>query len=290
MKKITTLAEAFAAYARHNLFDASAATLNQFRVTLKHAARALGRDVTLSDLTDDLVLSVIQRLRSAGRSEATANKCRSNLLAIWRWLCRKGHLTVWPDVAKVREPRRIPVAWTRAELRRLFDALSSIPGHVAGIPARLWWVALHGVIWDTGERIGAVMQLRWSDISGDSILIRAETRKGRTADRSHRLHPSTVKMLAAIRGKPDGLVFPWDRTKDMLWLRYTAILQRAGLPCDRRHKFHAMRRTVASFYEAAGGNATELLGHSTRDVTRSHYLDPRIVGNEQQACDVLFRP
>lgn len=290
MLKITTLAEAFAAYARHNLFDASPATLNQFRVSLKHAARTLGRDVTLEDLSDDLVLSVIQRLRTAGRSEATANKCRSNLLAIWRWLCRKGHKQIWPDVAKVREPKRIPVAWTRAELRRLFDALGRLHGHVSGIPARLWWVALHGVIWDTGERIGAILQLRWSDISGDSILIRAETRKGRTADRSHRLHASTVRMLAAIRRQSDDLVFPWDRRHDVLWGHYSAILKRAGLPCDRRHKFHAMRRTVASFYEAAGGNATELLGHSTRDVTKTHYLDPRIVGGEQQACDVLFRP
>ena len=121
--KITTLAEAFAAYCRHVLIDASPATLNQFRVSLKHAQRALGKPVTLDDLTDDLVLAVIQ-----------------------------------------------------------------------------------------------------------------------------------------------------------------------GLPSDRRHKFHAMRRTVASFYEAAGGNATELLGHSTRDVTRTHYLDPRVVGQGVNACDVLFRP
>lgn len=290
MKKITTLAEAFAAYARHNLFDASPATLNQFRVSLKHAATSLGREVSLDDLCDDLVLSVIQRLRAAGRSEATANKCRSNLLAIWRWLCRKGHKQIWPDVAKVREPRRIPVAWTRSELRRLFDALGKLHGHVAEIPARLWWIALHSVIWDTGERIGAVLKLRWSDISGDAILIRAETRKGRTADRAHRLHPSTVRMLAAIRRQPDDLVFPWDRRYDVLWGHYSSILKRAGLPCDRRHKFHAMRRTVASFYEAAGGNATELLGHSSRDVTRTHYLDPRIVGGEQQASDLLFRP
>jgi integrase len=49
-----------------------------------------------------------------------------------------------------------------------------------------------------------------------------------------------------------------------------------------------MRRSVASHYEAAGGNATELLGHSSRSVTLA-YLDPRIVP-QQHAVDLLFRP
>lgn len=288
--KITTLAEAFAAYCRHVLIDASPATLNQFRVSLKHAQRALGKPVTLDDLTDDLVLAVIQGLRAKGRSPATANKCRSNLLAIWRWLCRKGHKAIWPDVAKLKEPRRIPVAWTREELGKLWQAISRQTGTIAGIPAASWWLALHSVCWDTGERIGAILALTWDDVSGDSLLFRAETRKGKTDDRAHRLHSSTAELLDRIR-KPHRLpVFPWDRSRDLLWDRYAKILRTAGLPSDRRHKFHAMRRTVASFYEAAGGNATELLGHSTRDVTRTHYLDPRVVGNAANACDVLFRP
>lgn len=40
--------------------------------------------------------------------------------------------------------------------------------------------------------------------------------------------------------------------------------------------------------EAAGGNATELLGHSSRKVTRQSYLDPRITG-PPAAVDLLFR-
>lgn len=289
--KINTLSDAFSAYSRHVLFDASPGTLNQFRVTMRHARAALGREVKLKDINDDLVLSVFERLKARGRSPATANKCRSNLLAIWRWLCRRNILKRWPDVSKLREPKRLPVAWSRNEVAKLWAALECLPGRVAGIPASDWWIALHSLVWDTGERIGAVLKLEWSDVGDDgTIVFRAENRKGRTADKVHRLHPTTVALLDRLRRPNNQVVFAWDRSRCMIWLRYAEILKRAGLPTDRRHKFHALRRTVASFYEAAGGNATELLGHSSREVTRQHYLDPRITGTISAACDVLFRP
>ena len=65
-------------------------------------------------------------------------------------------------------------------------------------------------------------------------------------------------------------------------------MQRAGLPDTREYKFHAIRKSTASHYEAAGGNATELLGHSSRKVTQG-YLDPRIV-RTKPAVELLFRP
>jgi hypothetical protein len=74
----------------------------------------------------------------------------------------------------------------------------------------------------------------------------------------------------------------------LLWPAYTEILKRAGLPHDRKSKFHRMRRTVASFFEAAGANATALLGHSARSVTEG-YLDPRLVRTPQPS-ELLPRP
>lgn len=200
-------------------------------------------------------------------------------------------LKQWPDVKKLKEPRRIPDAWTASEVRRIWAAVDGLPGAVSGLPARYWWAALVSVIWDTGERIGAVLLLRWDDVSEDgTVIFRAETRKGRTEDKLHKIHPTTIALLRRLVGQDESLVFPWDRSRCQVWAHYARILHRANLPTDRRRKFHALRRTVASFYEAAGGNATELLGHSSREVTRQHYLDPRIVGNVSAACDVIFRP
>jgi hypothetical protein len=50
-----------------------------------------------------------------------------------------------------------------------------------------------------------------------------------------------------------------------------------------------MRKSSASHYEAAlPGAATEMLGHSSRKITKA-YLDPRLTAAAQPA-DVLFVP
>ena len=64
------------------------------------------------------------------------------------------------------------------------------------------------------------------------------------------------------------------------------IMLAAGLPHSRAYKFHIFRKSVASHAEAAGGNATELLGHSARSVTL-RYIDRRIAP-ERHASDYLF--
>jgi hypothetical protein len=50
-----------------------------------------------------------------------------------------------------------------------------------------------------------------------------------------------------------------------------------------------MRRSVASHLQAAGIDACTALGHSSPEVTRKSYLDPRIVVTAK-TCDVLFDP
>jgi hypothetical protein len=70
-----------------------------------------------------------------------------------------------------------------------------------------------------------------------------------------------VQSLAAlkqIRSK-DGLVFPWPWCQSYLWKAFGDFLKRAGLPHDGKSKFHRIRKTVASYAEAAGGNATAML-------------------------------
>ena len=71
--------------------------------------------------------------------------------------------------------------------------------------------------------------------------------------------------------------------------RKFGILRVSGLPFDRKHMLHCMRRSTASFYEAAGGNATDLLDHSSRDITKKFYLDTRVLPMTGPAM-MEFRP
>lgn len=285
-----SLDQLFLEYRRRKLRSASPQTITQYEVTLRHAAAVHGGPVLLSDLSNDFVLDVMHDLSRRGRSPASANKQRSNLIALWNYACRKGLLTTWPDVEPLPEPKRSPLAWTPDQLQRLFAACSRADGWIGVVPAASWWHCLHAVIWDTGERISAVMALRWDDIDMQSgwIVIPGEFRKGKTEDKASRLHPDTIAAMRVIESPQRTLVFPFPFNRAMLWHRYRELLKAAGLPSDRKHKFHCLRKSVASYFEAAGGNATELLGHSSRAVTAA-YLDPRIL-SPKQASDVLFRP
>lgn len=265
-------------------------TRRLYECTLRSFARFAGREPLMSDLNDATIARYLCWYRSLPRSPASVNKERNNLLAMWRWANRRKFIDTWPDVEAETEPRRVPLAWTREQLRALYEALAAEPGVIGGVPACRWWLALHAVIWDTGERISAVLNLRWDtvDLSGGWLVVPASLRKGNRADKLSRLHADTVHSLRAIRLPSRAEVFPWPYCPNYLWHRYGRLLKTAGLPHDSRSKFHRLRRTVASFFEAAGGNATELLGHAHRRTTLA-YLDPRIVP-QQYAADLLFRP
>lgn len=264
-------------------------TRRLYATSLRSFGKFLARLPTLADLTDDCVNRYLAWFRRLPRAPASVNKERSNLLAIWRFAARKRYVDLWPDVEAEVEPDRVPQAWTDQQMFRLFAACGQETGVIASIPAGDWWRALHLVAWDSGERIGAVMGVRWPDVDlvGRWVLCRAETRKGKRADKLYRLAEDTATALRAIR-RPFERVFEWPYHRSYLWYKYAAILRRAGLPADRRSKFHRLRRTVASNFEAAGGDATALLGHSRRSITE-RYLDPRIC-QKQQAADLLYRP
>lgn len=265
-------------------------TRRLYQTSIRTFSKYLQRPARLEDLNDLTVNRFLDYYRRIPRSPYSANKERSNLLAIWRFACRKRFLEEWPDVMPDVEPDRIPQAWTADQIARLLATCETERGRIGPIPAASWWRTLHLVAWDTGERIGAIRDLQWHhvDLISGHILVPAELRKGKRRDRLFRIADDTVACLREMQSPPRPEVFPWPYSRTYLWHLYNRLLVRAGLPSDRHCKFHRIRRTVATYYEAAGGNATELLGHSSRSVTLA-YLDPRILP-AQQAVDLLFRP
>jgi integrase len=291
--RVTSLREFYATFFEPlRLRSRSQRTKDLYQTSLRNLAKFLERQPRLSDLSDDTINRYLAWFRALGRAPSSVNKERANVLAIWRFACRKHYVKDWPDVEMEIEPRRLPMAWLEHEVRALFAACTQEPGSICGVPAGLWWSCLLMVIWDSGERISAVAGLRWPaiDLRSGWVVVSAELRKGKRADRGYRLAPDTVAMLKSLRKHcRDDRVFPWPYTPNYLWLKFNVVLARAGLPTDRRSKFHRVRRSVASYFEAAGGDATQLLDHSDRRVTIRSYLDVRICG-QKQAADVLFRP
>lgn len=268
----------------------SSNTKRLYANTLNNFDRYLGREAKLLDLNDDTVAAYLGWIVGRGRAVPTANKERSQLVALASYAFRKHAIAEMLDVLPLTEPSRIPKAWTRGELQKLFAACRRLDGTLCDVPASRWWYALHSVLWWTGERIGAVMRLRWDAVDFESgwLVVPAELRKGKRRDKGFLLPAESVKALRAITNPVRTLIFPWPFNPTHIYFRYKKLLEAAGLPTDRKSKFHRMRKSTASHFEAAGGNATKLLDHTSRRVTEN-YLDPRIVGG-QNTSDFLFKP
>lgn len=258
-----------------------------YRHTVRSFSAFLNRPATLSDLDNDTVGMYLCYLNRRELSPYTVNKERSQLLAIWNFAARRKQVDRWPDVQPEIAPLRAPVAWLEPEMQRIVEQCLRVHGFVGRVPARDFWLALHLVLWDTAERIGAVLESRWSWLSGQWLSVPAAYRKGKRADAVYELSDETIEALERIRPLSGEKIFTWPHTKTYLWQRYGRILEKAGLPNNSRSKFHRIRRTVASYYAKAGGNATSLLGHQNPRTTQA-YLDPRIV-EVDQPHKLIFR-
>lgn len=268
-------------------------TTGLYALVIGHFSRFLNKDAAVEDFSDDTLARYASWRRADGRAVATVNGEIAKLKALWNFACKRGVLKKWPTIEDEPEPKRVPVAWMREELERLFQACRSARGRIGNVPACDYWTALVSVLWDSGERVGAVLQVQWHhlDAPGGWLTVPAEYRKGRVKERVLRLRPETVADVLKLKipkARSTDKIFAIPYTPSYLWALWADLLESAGLPTDRRSKFHRIRRSFASHLTAAGGNAQDALGHESMATTRL-YLDPRIT-TTTHPTDLLFRP
>ncbi|MCH8829629.1 MAG: site-specific integrase [Planctomycetes bacterium] len=253
-----------------------------------------GKPVLLSRITADLLRGFLTDYRQ-GSAATTVNGKRRILLVLWRYAHRWGFAGPPPgnwEIPKLPEPKRTPTAWTVEEFGRLLAAC--VVARPLDVNGTVWdsrhWRALLLTIYDTGERLGALLLTARRDLSSTGHLtIRGEHRKGKTRDIVRKLHPQTMESIEAL--PPHRLLFPWPFCKRVIWRHFEPILEAAGLPVDRRSKFHCCRRTSATHLAAVSGaeRAQRHLDHSSVALTVANYIDPRMLPNEA-AVEVLPRP
>lgn len=291
-RKPNTLRALIDVYAAKKLRRKSPSTKLKYGYAVDHWSDQLGREPLLTDLRDDPVCEYQDQLLDLTTlADVTVEMYVKKILALWRFAFHQRWVWKWPAIELAETSDKIPIAWTEPQLRVLFSALRRQTGFIGAVPAADWWIAQHWLIWHTSERIGAIMGLEWPtlDLSAGYVVFPAGLRKGRRRETGYPLGPHCVAALQRIREPVRERVFPFPWDRSMLWRRYKAILQGAGLPFDRKHMFHALRKSVASHMEAAGADSTDTLGHSDRAITKRYYLDPRIA-RTVKPCDVLFNP
>lgn len=277
-------------YRRQRLFGKSEDTVRLYETALREFDSIYGRETTIHDLCDDAVIAMMQAIVDRGRTNRTANRSRECIVALWTFLARKRIVDVFPDVPRLPEPHDDPVAWTMAELSMLWQACRDAPGMIGDMTAARYWLVLHSLLWDSADRIQPARLCVWENfnlITGWATFP-SSIRKGKRESNTFRLHKDTIEMLKPIK-RQFGPVLPWPYSWTYIYRLYNQLLIRAGLPSDKFRKFHAIRRSAGSWIDAAGGDATRALGHSSEKTTRRHYLDPTICAGDQPA-DILFRP
>ena len=247
---------------------------------LRHAItqfnRFLERLALLTDL-DDLTVSRFLMTRGSQVSPHSVARERSGIVALWNLAQARGLVALRPCVSVEVLPERTPRAFTTDELGRLADAAATARGWVGPVPAGAFFAALMAVLWETGDRINAVLSTPVVGWQRPTLEIPAAVRKGGRVTRLYTLSPETSdKVDIARRHNADTVLF-WPYTSTALYARWHKITEKAGLGTGPEVQFHAIRRSTASHLAAAGLDATAALGHSSDRITRRSYLDPRVV-------------
>lgn len=151
---LTTLFDDY--YRPLRLRGRSANTCRLYGCTIRSFWKWLRYEPTIDDLTD-LTISRFLEHRATVRSPYTAEKERTQLLSLWRFAADRGILKDRPCVPPAPLPERIPTAWTVEQLQSLMRSAAATRGLVGKVPAGVWYAALLSVLWETAERIGAIL-------------------------------------------------------------------------------------------------------------------------------------
>ena len=273
-----------------NLSDRSVA---MYVSTLERFRDFLGHEPTVDDL-DDLTAAKFLRWRQTHQhsrfkliSPASLAKDSAHQRSLWSWLAKKrwkrsdGQLIEFPDYARPRVPKPVPKAYKADELAKLVAFAKCRKGHVNGKAAAWYWTTKIQAMFQTGERIGAILELRWEqvDLERHTLTFLAATRKGHRETITRPITPALSKMLAMQKGADGERVWPWLDDREMLscYASLKVLCRCAGVPYK---PFHAIRKSTASYLKRAGISAKKQLGHSSEEMAETHYYDEEITGRE----------
>ena len=263
-----------------------------YQGTIDCWARFLGREPLVSDFDDLEVARFLQSRvghKKRGGKTISANtiaKDKAQISALWTFAAKKRLVDQFPSLPRTRLVHHTPKAATVDGLQAMMTAASTGRKKMYGTtPVPWFWRTLIRVAFETGERRGALVALRWSevDLDGRQITFLAETRKGRSRDIVRAISPSLADELGQHRGAPGDLVWRYPGKPHSLYAAWDLIRKRAGVHV---RGLHSIRKSSASYLAAAGGNASEHLGHSNPRTT-AVYLDPSIVRPRETAVSRL---
>jgi integrase/recombinase XerD len=186
-----------------------------------------------------------------------------------------------------RQPRKLPVVLSQAELMQLFDAVRSLKQRAIMMTA-----------YASGLRLAEVTHLQVSDIDSERLMIRVGQGKGQK-DRYVMLSPTLLEVLRLYwrAERPTSWLFPSKSKEQPL---NHSVVQRAchqaGLDAGltKRATVRSLRHSFATHLLEAGTNIRiiqTLLGHSSVSTTQRYtYVSNKTVRATESPLELLAYP
>jgi integrase/recombinase XerD len=255
----------------------------------KRFAAWLGRCPS-SAIADDVKAFQLHLIES-GASICNRNRIMTGVKFLLRVTLRRHDLAA--EIYHLREPQKVPVVMSAAEIRRILDMAASVKVR-----------AMLSLSYGCGLRSSEVVRLKVGDIDSDQEIIRIVQAKGRK-DR-HVMLPDDVLVLLRLWWQerrcrfdantppPERHLFPGRGDQHHLTTRqYARLFQEtvAAAGIKKPVTLHTMRHSFATHLLEAGVDIRKiqaLLGHSKLETTaRYAYVATGMIAEIESPLDVL---
>lgn len=254
----------------------AANTFQEKQRHLREFAKFMQSDFCMEETTVDearLFLNAIQQEKGS----KSANRRLRTLKALWNWCKHNVPENPWREVRQFPEEEFVKYVPPASDIGKVFDA------------AEEWEKDLLLLLLSTGARISEILNLKWTDVTNDSIIL--WTRKRKNGSRQPRTIPigdNLKGLFTKYREKGCSSIFvlvnpetqgPYKKSQPSIKFMLKRLCQKAGVA---RFGFHSLRHYFASCLlstgKAAFADIQLLLGHqrmSTTDVYL-HSLNPKL--------------
>ena len=257
-----------------NRRDVSNGYVAQLHWAVNAIERHAGRQLSASDLTEDLLNSHLRECKLSDKSGATRKSRRRNILIIWQAAADDG-LCEPPNrrhIMNIREKDRIPRGYSIEDANKLIRSAEKIRGSAAcEIPLWLWWSSYIRAMWDTGMRGCDVRSLErnWIPASGQLTII--QSKSGKCVRNAFR--DSTLTLIDQMFPPDRRLIWPLTIGLRQFQRQGRSIVKRAGLQGSLKWLRSGSGTLVEELYP---GRGHEHLGN-TRAVFERNYLSPDLM-------------
>lgn len=256
--------------------------VEQLDISRRKLESFAGQSLDLCDLQDDLVNRWLVNLKEVAAPQTVRNKRRC-ILTLWRAAADDGLCSAPGRIRPVKIGDVVIDGWNAEEAAKLLVTAQAMTGNQrkVKIPKRLFWSSFVLVAWDTGLRLGDLLDLERRDIwpaeGGAGFISWVQNKTSRSVQLA--LRQATMQTIeeSMAAGSPRAKLWPLGGHREAWYRQFNRLVAKAGLVGTSKYIRRGSSSEVERIQPGAGAAH---LGHRTAGLFERHYKVDRIVRRE----------